>query len=163
MPSDTSKPGADSPFAQAVAQVRGAAEDFAKMFSELKLPPVPDTEALLSAHRRNIEALSAANRTALEGAQAVAKRHMEIMQQTIAEMGETMRSIAASDTPQARATQQAELLKRAYERAVANTKELSDLIQRSNAEALGLLNKRFAEAMDELKSLIDKASSTKAG
>jgi phasin family protein len=39
---------------------------------------------------------------------------------------------------------------------VANTRELSDLIQRSNSEALTLLNKRFAEAMDEVKGLMNK-------
>jgi hypothetical protein len=35
-------------------------------------------------------------------------------------------------------------------------KELSDLIQHSNAEAVKLLNARFAEAMDEIKALADK-------
>ena len=43
------------------------------------------------------------------------------------------------------------MLKHAYERAVANAKELGDLIQRSNGEAIGLLNARFAEAMEEVK------------
>jgi hypothetical protein len=33
---------------------------------------------------------------------------------------------------------------------------LSDLIQRSNGEAVGLLNKRFSEAMDEIKALVEK-------
>jgi hypothetical protein len=41
---------------------------------------------------------------------------------------------------------------------VAHMKELSDLIQHSNAEALGLLNRRFAEAMDEMKALAEKKS-----
>ena len=45
---------------------------------------------------------------------------------------------------------------RAYQHAVAHMKELSDLIQQSNAEALGLLNRRFAEAMDEVKALAEK-------
>ena len=49
-------------------------------------------------------------------------------------------------------------MKAAYERAVANMKELSDLIQHSNAEALALINKRFAEAMDEVKTLAQKAT-----
>ena len=51
---------------------------------------------------------------------------------------------------------QAELAKSTYEKAVANLQELADLIQRSNSEALGLLNKRFAEAMDEVKGLVAK-------
>jgi hypothetical protein len=35
-------------------------------------------------------------------------------------------------------------------------KDLSALIQKANAEALGLLNKRFSEGMDEVKALIEK-------
>jgi phasin family protein len=130
--------------------------DFTRMFAEMKLPAAADLEAFTSAIRRNIEAITAANRIALEGAQSVARRHMEIMQQSMAEMSEAMRSLAGAETPQARAGRQAELVKQAYERAVANLKELSDLIQRSNQEALALLNRRFTEAMDELKAMAEK-------
>src|SRR3954470_3143944 len=113
--------------------------DFSKYFSDMKLPSMPDMDAFLSAHRRNMETLSAANRVALEGAQAVARRHMEIMQQTMGEMSETLKELASADAPQTKAAKQAELLKKAYERAVGNMRELSDLIQRSNGEALSLL------------------------
>ena len=160
MPSDSSFSSSDNPIAHAMAQARSAAEDFTKMFAEMKLPAAPDMEALTTAYRRNIEALSGANRIALEGAQAVARRNMEIMQQTMAEMTEALRSLATADAPQAKAAKQAEMLKHAYERAVANTKELSDLIQRSNSDALALLNRRFVDAMDEVKTLMEKAKAT---
>ena len=131
--------------------------DLTRYFADLKLPAMPDFEALTAANRRNLEALTAANKVALEGAQAVARRHMEIMQQSLTEMTEAMRALAAPEAPQAKAAKQAEFAKAAYERAVANLKELGDLIQRSNAEAVGLLNKRFAEALDEVKTLAEKA------
>jgi len=131
--------------------------DFARMFADMKFPAMPDLEAFTTATRRNMEAFTAANRVALEGAQAVARRHMEIMQQSMAEMSEAMRSLAGAETPQARAARQADMVKRAYERAVANLKELSDLIQRSNHEALELLNRRFTESIDELKAMAEKA------
>lgn len=127
-------------------------------FGDVKFPGMPDMDAFLAAHRRNMETLSAANRVALEGAQTVAKRHMEIVQQTMQEMAETVRELATPDTPQARAAKQAELIKQGYERAVSHMKELADLIQRSNGEALGMLNQRFAEAMDEVKAMAEKAS-----
>lgn len=131
--------------------------DFTKMFAELKLPALPDMDAFVAANRKNMETLSATNRVALEGAQAVARRHMEIMQQSMTEMSEAIRTLSSLDTPQAKAAKQAELLKQAYEHAVANMKEVSDLIQHSSAEALGLINKRFTEAMDEVKALAEKA------
>ncbi len=127
--------------------------DFTKIFAEMKLPAVPNMDAFVAANRKNMETLSAANRIALEGAQAVARRHMEIMQQSMGELTEAMKALASLEAPQAKAAKQAELLKTAYEHAVSNMKELSDLIQHSNGEALALINKRFVEAMDEVKTL----------
>jgi len=139
-------------------QSKSAADtDFSKFFAEMKLPALPDMESFMAASRKNLETLSAANRVALEGAQAVARRHMEIVQSSMAELTEAMQALANTDAPQAKAAKQAELLKQAYQHAVAHMKELSDLIQQSNSEALGLLNKRFAEAMDEVKALAGKA------
>ena len=131
--------------------------EFTRMFSEMKFPAMPDMESFMQAHRRNMETLSAANRVALEGAQTVAKRHMEIVQQTMQEMTETIRDLSVADSPQTRAAKQADLIKHAYEKAVANMRELADLIQRSNGEALNMLNKRFAEAMDEVKLMAEKS------
>lgn len=133
--------------------------EFGKLFADIKLPAVPDMDSFISASRRNMETLTAANRVALEGAQAVARRHMEIMQQSMAEMTEAVRTMSAVEAPQAKAAKQADLLKQAYERSVANMKELGDLIQHSNAEAVKLLNARFVEAMDEVKALADKSTS----
>ncbi len=131
-----------------------AMTEFQRMFADMKMPAMPDMEALMAAHRRNLETLSAANRVALEGAQAVARRNMEIMQQTMSELTEGMRQFTATEPPQSRAVRQADMLKSTYERAVANMQEIGDLIQRSNGEALELLNKRFVEAVDEVKGLV---------
>lgn len=132
--------------------------DPAKFLADLKIPPMPDVEAVLATHKRNLEALTEANRVALEGAQVVAKRHMEIMQSTMSELSETLKDLTTQTTPTSRAAKHAELLRQAFETSVANSRELSDLIQKSNNEALGKLNSRFSEAMVEMKALFDKAS-----
>jgi phasin family protein len=152
-----------SSFAQAAAERQQTmVSDMTRLFKDMRFPSmIPDSGALMAAHRRNMEALSAANRMALEGAQAVARRHMEIMQSTMNELSEHVREIASTDTPQLKAAKQAELIKKSYERAVGNIRELSDLIQRSNGEALTLLNHRFTEAMEEVKQLLEKAGEAK--
>jgi phasin family protein len=127
--------------------------EFQKLFSEMKMPGMGGIEMFLAAQRKNMEVLTAANRVALEGAQAVAKRHMEIMQQTMTEMTESMRDLASPESPQVKAARQAEMLKVNYERAVAHIRELADLIGRANGEAIEMLNKRFTEALDEVKKL----------
>ena len=133
--------------------------DFSKLFADMKVPGMGGMDVFLNAQRRNMEALSAANRVALEGAQTVAKRHMEIMQQTMSEMTESMRELSSPESPQAKAARQAEMLKHAYERAVSHIRELADLIQRANSEAIEMLNKRFTEAMDEVKKLAAQGGS----
>jgi phasin family protein len=147
---ETARAGLDAGFA--------GMNEFTRLFADMKLPGLPDMQALMDAHRRNLETLSAANRVALEGAQAVARRHMEIMQQSMSELSETMQALASVEGPQVKAAKQAEMLKRAYERAVSNMRELRDLIQRSNGEALELLNRRFAESLDEMQALIRQAN-----
>jgi phasin family protein len=124
--------------------------DITRFFAGLKLPAIPDMGAFTAATRRNMEALTAANRIALEAAQAVARREMEIMQQAMSDMSEAMRSVSGAESPQDdRTARQAELLKQGYERAVKNLRELSDMIQRANQEAVDHLSRRFTEALDE--------------
>jgi phasin family protein len=145
-----------NPFSTVMSHAKQAADEMNRMLQTMKMPPVPATNELMEAYKRNLEAMSAANRIALEGAQTVARRHMEIVQQTMAELSENLRAMAGIEAPGEKAAKQTELLKQAFEHAVSNTKELADMIQHANTEAVGLLNKRFAEAMDEAKTLIEQ-------
>jgi len=52
---------------------------------------------------------------------------------------------------------QTELTKDAFEQALANSRELSEIITKSNSEAFELLNRRFFQILDELKDGIAKA------
>src|SRR4051812_43526917 len=99
--------------------------DLMRMLSDFRMPAMPDVESLAAAQRRNFEALSAANRIALEGAQAVARRHMEILQQSMAELTDAVRAASGTGSPQDKATSQAELVKATYGRAVANMQEIA--------------------------------------
>ena len=127
--------------------------DMTKFLAEFRLPAMPDMSALAKAQQKNLEAISAANKVALEGARAVAERHMEIVQQSVAEMQDAMRSMANPADIQEQAAKRAEMAKATYERAVGQMQELADLIQKSSGEALSVLHRRFAEAMEEVKSL----------
>ena len=127
--------------------------DITKILSEFRLPAMPDMTELTKAQQKNLEAFTAANKVALEGARAVAERHMQIVQQSVAEMQDAMRSMASPGDIQEQATKRADMAKAAYERAVGQMQELAELIQKSSGEALSLLHTRFAEAMEEVKNL----------
>ena len=127
--------------------------DMTKFLAEFRLPAMPDMSALAKAQQKNLEAISAANKVALEGARAVAERHMEIVQQSVAEMQDAMRSMANPADIQEQAAKRAEMAKATYERAVGQMQALADRIQTSSGEALSVVHSRFAEAMEEEKNL----------
>lgn len=130
--------------------------DVSKFIGEFKVPGV-DIESLVSAQRKNIEALTEANKLAFEGVQAVFKRQVEILRQSLEESANIAKELVEAGTPQDKAIRQTELAKEAFERALANSRELSEIIAKSNSEAFDLLNKRFTQVLDEIKDNISKS------
>jgi phasin family protein len=111
------------------------------LFADMKHPDMPAImEVFAGATRLNLATLTTTKRIGRECAGVVARRHMEILQQSMAELIGAVQSMS-SHGPQANGTKQVELLK-ASERGASSMKELSDLIQHSNDEAVTLLNAR---------------------
>ena len=130
--------------------------DVSKYLGDFKVPGV-DVETLVASQRKNIEALTQANKLAFEGFQALFKRQVEIARQSIEESATVARQLVETGTPQEKAVRQTELTKEAFEQALANSRELSEIVAKSNGEAFDLLNKRFFQVLDEMKDNISKA------
>ena len=131
--------------------------DISKFVGEFKIPGL-DIETLVSSQRKNIEALTQANKLAFEGVQAMFKRQVEIVRQALEESATVAKELVEAGTPQDKAIRQTELAKDAFERALANSRELSEIIAKSNSEAFELLNRRFTQVLDEIKDGIGKAN-----
>ena len=128
--------------------------DVSKMLGDVKIPGF-DMSAMMDAQRKNIEALNAANQAAVQGMQAVAQRQAEILSQTINEVSTIAQQLAnASTNPQELTTKQAEIARKAFEQALANARELAEIVSKSNTEAFAIINKRVTESLQELKSLV---------
>lgn len=110
-----------------------------------------DMQALLDSQRRNVEALAAANKQVLEGMQAAARRQAEIMSATFGEMQRAASELGATRDPRELAGKQAEYLKQSFERAIANMRELSDIIRSANSAAADTINQRISAGLDEIK------------
>jgi len=130
--------------------------DMSKMMADYKVPGV-DVDAILSAQRRNIEAVTAANQLAFEGLQAVMRRQAEILRQTMEETSAMMSEMMTAGTPEDKVTKQAELVKAAFEKAIANMKELAEMVAKSNSEAAEVLSNRVKENIEEVKAQLAKA------
>ncbi|MDG4597950.1 MAG: phasin family protein [Candidatus Contendobacter sp.] len=127
--------------------------DLTKLLGDVKIPGF-DMDAIMAAQRKNIEALTAANRAAVEGMQAVAQRQAEILSQAMGEVSSIAQQLSAAGNPQEMTTKQAELARKAFEQALANMRELAEMVSKSNTEAFAIINKRVTESLQELKSLV---------
>lgn len=125
--------------------------DFTKAMGDFKFPGV-NVESLVQAQRKNFEAIAAANQLALEGYQAVAKRQADIVRESIEEFTKVGQELTATGTaPDVRLAKQAELAKAGFEKGLSNARELGEILMKSNTEAFGVISKRVAEALDEVK------------
>jgi phasin family protein len=124
--------------------------DFSKLVADFKMPSL-DSEAVVDAYRKNIEALTTASQVAAEGMQAVVKRQAEIMHETMDGYATMMRDFSAPRSTEEAAAKQADLAKRTFETTLSQMRELGNMIAKTNRDSLDVLNKRVAEMMNELK------------
>ncbi|WP_298727061.1 TIGR01841 family phasin [uncultured Ferrovibrio sp.] len=133
-----------------------AAFDFTKMFGDLKVPGF-DPASLAAAQQRNIDAIAAANKRALEGYQALVKRQAEMFQETMQEIARMMKESVGTGAPDANLTKQAEMLRQAVEKALANMRELTEMASKTNSEAFETVQRRLQENLEEIKNSFAQA------
>lgn len=129
--------------------------DMPKQMGDFKFAPF-DMEGVVAAQRKNMEALAQANQLAVESFQAVARRQSEIFRSVLEEASVAAREVMAAGSPEEKAAKQTDLMKDAFQRAIANTREMSELLAKSQYEALDVVQKRVLESLDEIKTLIAK-------
>src|SRR3546814_16934971 len=113
--------------------------DFAKIMGEFRVPGI-DMDQMLAAQKKNFEAIAAANRAAMEGMQAVTQRQAEILREIAEEGAAAMQEMLAAGAPEDKIARQAELVKANFERTLANMKELSEMMAKSNGDAFDIVN-----------------------
>lgn len=128
--------------------------DMTKMLSEFKLPGV-DVNTLVEAQCKNIEALAAANKMAVESVQAIGKRQAEMLNESMAAVSNAAQEIAKADNPQDMTAKETELAREAFEKALANMRELAEMVGKSNTETFDVINSRFKESLQELSGLVE--------
>jgi len=124
--------------------------DVSKAFAGFTFPGF-DVESLVAAQRKNLEALTQANQLAVEGVQAIARRGVEITRQAVDEASAALREWTQPGAPEERLAKNAEFAKQAFEKGVANARELAELLTKANTEAFNVLHKRVAEGFEELR------------
>ena len=132
-------------------------DSFLDMFSsfgrDLK---VPNVEAILEHHRKNLEALEKSARAGAAGATSLLSRQREMLQDTLREVSDMAHNYKAPGNPQELMTKQAEFAKKSFEAALKNASEVAELVKKSGTESVEILRERIKEAMEEIRSGYEK-------
>jgi phasin family protein len=131
--------------------------DVTKLFADFRFRPF-DVEAVWAAQRRNIEALSQANQLAVEGVHAMAKRQIEMTQQTLEEVSTLVREMAQPSSTEDRIAKHTEFTKKMIDKGLSHGREVAALAAKAGTEATEVLQKRTAEGLDEMKAFACKSA-----
>jgi len=129
--------------------------DVGKTFAGFAFPGF-DVDTLIAAQRKNFEALTLANQVAVEGIQALVKRQVEIASAAIEEASAAVKELTVPGGAEEKIAQNAALVKASYEKALAASRELTELVAKTNDEAFAVLNKRFTESIEEFRDFATK-------
>lgn len=128
---------------------------FADLGKNLKMPNV-DVDAILSHHRKNLEALEKSAKATSAGASAVFNKQREQLQETLSEITDMARNFGGSGGPQDMLAKQADFARRTFETAVKNASEVGEILRKSGSESVDILRQRIKDAMDEIRDGYDK-------
>lgn len=129
--------------------------DFTKVAGEFKIPTV-DVETFVETGRKNFAAMTTAGTAAVESFKTIAQRQGDMFRAAVEDFSKHGSEVLAAATFEEKAAKQIDFAKKSYDLAIANTKELVELVGKSQADAFEALNARVAELADEVKAAIAK-------
>jgi phasin family protein len=126
--------------------------DLTRMLEQFKLPGI-DTKEIVEARRKDVEALVQANQAIYEGMQALANKQGELLKSAMEDIQSAMTG-AASGVGVGDPGKQGELARKAYEKVLADMKDLAEIARTSQTDALAKITQRGTEHLDEVKKMM---------
>ena len=110
-----------------------------------------DFESLADAQRKNMEALAEAQSKAFSGMQDALNQQVGTMREMLAESGDAWKALAETEEPGDKLGKQADMTKKAMERAASSMQKASDMMVKSQKEAMNILKARTSANIDAFK------------
>ena len=127
--------------------------DFSKIAGDFKFP-VMNVESAVETGRKNFAAMTTASTAAVETFKAIAQRQGDMVRAAMEDFSKHGSEVLAAATIEEKAAKQIDFVKKSYEAAIANTKELTELYSKGHTEAFAALSHRVAELTEEVKAAI---------
>jgi phasin family protein len=125
--------------------------DVAKMMEQFKMPGI-DMTSIVEARRKDIEALTEANKAAFESMQALAAKQTTMMTEAMQSMQAAAQSMLSGGM--ADPTKQAEVMRKGFEKTLADMKDLADMTRKAQSDAMAQITQRAAEQMQSMKAMM---------
>jgi len=126
--------------------------DVTAMMAQFKMPGI-DMAAIVEARRKDIEALVEANTASFEAMQAMARKQTEMLNDAMQGMQAAATSLAGGKAT-ADAGHQADVVRKGFEKTLANMKELADMARHAQSDAMSRITQRATHQMQDVKALM---------
>jgi len=128
---------------------------FQKLGEQLKVPSF-DVTKIMEHHQKNLDAMGRSWQAVASGATAIANKQREIFEGAIKDITEMAKDYKPNGSPQEIFATQAAFGKKTMEAAIANTRDIAELVQKSGSDALKVIHERMQESYDEIRASVDK-------
>ena len=128
---------------------------FRKLGEQLKLPQV-DVAKIMEHHQKNLDAMTRSWQAMASGAGEIANKQRAIFQEAVKDVTEMAQQYKPGGSPQEIMARQTEFAKKAMEAAIANTRDIAELVQKSSAEAFKIVQDRMKESYEEIRASVEK-------
>ena len=137
---------------QPAMDMSNAFGDLTKMLEQFKLPGV-DTQEIVEARRKDVDALIQANQAIYEGMQALANKQGELLKTAMEDIQSAVKG-AAGGVGVGDPGKQGELARKAYEKVLGDMKDLAEIARKSQADAMASITQRGAQHLEEVKTMM---------
>lgn len=128
---------------------------FTKLGEQLKVPSF-DMAKIMEHHQKNLDAMTRSFQAMTGGAAAVAGKQREILEAAVKDVAAIVQAYKPGGSPQEAMAKQGEFAKKAMEATIANTRDIAELVQKSGAESLKIIQDRMKESYEEIRAGIEK-------
>lgn len=111
-----------------------------------------DVEALLTIQHRNIETMVEANRIFIDTAQAIARCQTDMMKDCVEQMTRAFAEMTGRSEPGAITTKEGAAVQALFEKTAGHVRDIAELLSKSNADAIELVNGRMKAIVDETRA-----------
>ena len=128
---------------------------FKKWGEQLNIPSL-DVSRLMEHQQRNLEAMNRSWQAMAVGASEIASKQRAIFEQAMKDVADVVKEYKPGGSAQEIMAKQSEFARKAMEAAIANTRDIAELVQKSSTEAFRIVQDRMKESYEEIKASVEK-------